>query len=215
MSHPAPAAPPTPPAPAAGTLPAAQHPRWAVVVTEVLAPGYTVAALVLATALYASPGLAGLGHVVLAVLLCGGLPYLFVHGLARLRVLESRHVRPRAQRMVVFAGLVVIEVTAIVVLHLTGAPPLLPALLTAYLAGVVALALVTPVVRASVHTGVFSVAAGVATTLSWCLAAGLLAVAVVVGLARLGVRDHTRPEVVTGLALGAVVGAGAAALLVG
>jgi len=211
MPRPAPLAPSS----AEHTRPAAPAPRWAVLVTEVLAPGYTVAALVLATALYASPGLAGLRHVLLAVLLCGGLPYLFVHGLARLRVLESRHVRPRAQRMVVFAGLVVIEVTAIVVLHVAGAPPLLPALLTAYLAGVVALALVTPLVRASVHTGVFSVAAGVATALSWWLAAGLLAVAVVVGLARLGVRDHTRTEVVTGLVLGAVVGAVAAGLLVG
>lgn len=211
MAHLTPTAPPA--ETNAGTT--APRPRWAVLVTEVLAPGYTVAALVLATALYASPGASGLDQVALAVLLCGGLPYLFVHGLARLRVLESRHVRPRAQRMVVFAGLVLIEVTAIVVLHLTGAPPLLPQLLTAYLAGVVALALVTPVVRASVHTGVFSVAAGVATSLSWWLAAGLLAVAVVVGLARLGVRDHTRTEVVTGLLLGAVVGAGAAALLVG
>ncbi len=208
------------PRPAAAAPPAdarsdAPVPRWAVLVTEVLAPGYTVAALVLATALYASPGASGLGHVALAVLLCGGLPYLFVHGLARLAVLESRHVRPRAQRMVVFAGLVVIEVVAIVVLHLTGAPPLLTQLLTAYLAGVVALALVTPLVRASVHTGVFSVAAGVATTVSWWLTAGLLVVAVVVGLARLGVRDHTRTEVVTGLVLGAVVGAVAATLLIG
>ena len=211
MAHPVPTAPPAE-APPGTTAP---HPRWAVLVTEVLAPGYTVAALVLATALYASPGVSGLGHVALAVLLCGGLPYLFVHGLARLRVLESRHVRPRAQRMIVFAGLVLIEVTAIVALHLTGAPPLLPQLLTAYLLGVVALALVTPVVRASVHTGVFSVAAGVATTLSWWLAAGLLVVAVVVGLARLGVRDHTRTEVVTGLVLGAVVGVVAAAVLVG
>ncbi|RXR23825.1 hypothetical protein EQW78_10360 [Oerskovia turbata] len=211
MAHPA----PTAPLADAPTATVAPHPRWAVLVTDVLAPGHAVAALVLATALYASPGVSGLGHVALAVLLCGGLPYLFVHGLARARVLESRHVRPRAQRMVVFAGLVLIEVAAIIVLHLTGAAPLLSQLLTAYLAGVVALALVTPVVRASVHTGVFSVAAGVATSLSWWLATGLAVVAVVVGLARLAVFEHTRTEVVTGLVLGAVVGAGAAALLVG
>ncbi|GAA1411279.1 MULTISPECIES: hypothetical protein [Oerskovia] len=211
MPHPVPTAPSAEQASDA----TARVPRWAVLVTEVLAPGYTVAALVLATALYASPGVSGLRHVALAVLLCGGLPYLFVHGLARLRVLESRHVRPRAQRLVVFAGLIVIEVTAILVLHATGAPALLIQLLTAYLAGVVALALVTPVVRASVHTGVFSVAAGVATALSWWLTAGLLVVAAVVGLARLGVRDHSRAEVVTGLVLGMLVGAVAAALLVG
>ena len=202
----------TPPAGAAVT---AAPPRWAVVVTEVLAPGYTVAALVLAAALYASPGLAGARYVVLAVLLCGGLPYLFVHGLARAEVLESRHVRPRAQRLVVFAGLLVIEVTAILVLHLAGAPPLLPRLLAAYLAGIVAIALVTPFVRASVHTAVFSVAAGVSTALSWWLAAALLAVAVVVGRSRLAVNDHSRREVVTGLVLGASVGAAAAAALLG
>lgn len=211
---PRPAFPPAPVhAPLTDTAP--PRPRWAVLVTEVLAPGYTVAALVLAMALYASPGIEGLAHVLLAVVLCGGLPYAFVHGLARLRVLESRHVRPRAQRMVVFGGLVVIEVVALLVLRATDAPPLLVELLAAYLAGVVALALVTPVVRASVHTGVFSVAAGVSTVLSWWVAAGLIAVAVVVGLARLGVRDHSRVEVVTGLVLGAAVGATAAVLLVG
>ena len=201
----------TPPTEASVATP----PRWAVVVTEVLAPGYTVAALVLAAALYASPGLGGAPYVVLAVLLCGGLPYLFVHGLARAKVLESRHVRPRAQRLVVFAGLVVIEVSAILVLHLVGSPPLLPRLLAAYLAGIVAIALVTPFVRASVHTAVFSVAAGVSTALSWWLAAGLLAVAVVVGLSRLAVHDHSRREGVTGLVLGALVGAVAAAALLG
>jgi hypothetical protein len=76
-------------------------PRWARLVSEVCAPGYTVAVTVLVIALRTIELPAGWWQVAALWLLAAGLPYVFVHGLARLGVWESRHVRPRRQRMVV------------------------------------------------------------------------------------------------------------------
>ncbi|WP_265521035.1 hypothetical protein [Oerskovia flava] len=185
----------------------ASGPRWARVVTEVLAPGYTVAATIVVVCLLTLDLPAQWWIAVLAFVGMAGLPYAFVHGLARAKVWESRHVRPRGQRMVVLAGLIVIEGLSLWVLGLAGAPAAAMRVLGACVLGVVAMALVTPVVRASIHVGVFSVGAGVMSAFSWPWAVAILAVGALVGLARLAVRDHTRTEVIAGLLVGFTAGA--------
>lgn len=182
--------------------------------SEVLAPGYTVAASVLTIGLLSSTPQQAWWQVPMLVALAAGLPYLFIHGLARLGVWESRHVRPRLQRLVALIGLLVIEGLALLLMVLVGAPPLMLQLLAACIAGVVALALVTPIVRASIHVGVFSVTAGIAAVFSWPLAAALVALGLLVGAARIGVKDHTAIEVVAGLLVGLAAGLAATWLLV-
>jgi len=190
------------------------EPRWARTVTEVLAPGYTVAASVLTIGLLTSDPQQAWWQVPMLVALAAGLPYLFVHGLARLGVWESRHVRPRLQRLVALIGLLIIEGVALWMMVIVGAPPLTLQLLAACIAGVMALALVTPVVRASIHAGVFSVTAGIAAAFSWPVAVTLVSLGLLVGTARIGVKDHTPIEVVTGLVVGFVAGMAATWLLV-
>lgn len=187
--------------------------RWARVVSEVFAPGHTVAASVLAIGLLTAAPTQAWWQVPLLVALAAGVPYLFIHGLARLGVWESRHVRPRVQRLVALVGLLVIEGTALAIMAAVGAPPMLLRLMTAYLVGVLALTLVTPVVRASIHVGVFSVTAGISAAFSWQVAAALVALGVLVGAARLGVRDHTPAEVTAGLIVGFAAGFAAIRLL--
>ncbi|MEU4364633.1 hypothetical protein [Promicromonospora sp. NPDC023987] len=190
------------------------EPRWARIATEVLAPGYTVAASVLTIGLLSATPAQAWWQVPLLVLLAAGAPYLFIHGLARQGIWESRHVRPRLQRLVALMGLIVIECMAITVMLLVGAPPLMLQLLAACLAGVVALTLVTPLVRASIHVGVLSVTAGIAANFYWPAAAALLALGLLVGAARIGVKDHTPLEVATGLIVGFCGGLAATMLLV-
>lgn len=190
------------------------EPRWARIVTEVLAPGYTVAASVLTIGLLSADPVQAWWQVPLLVLLAAGVPYLFIHGLARLGIWESRHVRPRLQRLVALLGLIVIEVIAITVLLLVGAPPLTLRLLAACLAGVIALTLVTPLVRASIHVGVLSVTAGIAASFYWPAAIALLALSLLVGIARICVKDHTRLEVAAGFVIGFCGGLVATMLLV-
>lgn len=190
------------------------EPRWARIVTEVLAPGYTVAASVLTIGLLSSDPAQAWWQVPLLVLLAAGVPYIFIHGLARLGIWESRHVRPRLQRLVALAGLIIIESIAITVMFLVGAPALLLQLLAACLGGVVCLALVTPVVRASIHVGVLSVTAGIAAVFYWPAAAALLTFGLLVGAARIGIKDHTPLEVATGLIVGFFGGLAATLLLV-
>ncbi|WP_460701511.1 hypothetical protein [Myceligenerans halotolerans] len=183
--------------------------------SEIFAPAYTVAASVLAIGLLSAAPSQAWWQVPLLVALAAGVPYLFIYGLARLGVWESRHVRPRVQRLVALAGLLVIEGTALFVMAVVGAPPLMLQLMAAYLVGVLALTLVTPVVRASIHVGVFSVTAGISAMFSWPVAAALVALGVLVGAARLGVRDHTPIEVATGLVVGFTAGFAAARPFVG
>lgn len=190
------------------------EPRWARIVTEVLAPGYTVAASVLTIGLLSAAPAQAWWQVPLLVLLAAGVPYLFIHGLARLGIWESRHVRPRLQRLVALLGLIIIETVAITVMLLVGAPPLMLQLLAACLAGVVALTLVTPLVRASIHVGVLSVTAGIAASFYWPAAAVLLMLGLLVGVARIRVKDHTPLEVTTGFFVGFCGGLIATMLLV-
>ena len=190
------------------------EPRWARIVTETFAPAYTVAASVLTIGLLSTDPARAWWQVPLLLLLAAGVPYLFIYGLARLGIWESRHVRPRVQRLVALLGLIVIETLAITVMHLVGAPQLTLRLLAACLAGVIALTLVTPLVRASIHVGVLSVMAGMTAGFSWPGAAALLTLGLVVGVARLRVRDHTPLEVATGLLIGFGGGLVATVLLV-
>lgn len=191
------------------------EPRWARVASEVLAPGYTVAATVVVIGLLTIDLPSAWWQLLLLFATAAGLPYLFVHGLARAGVWESHHVRDRSQRMIVFLGLLLIEAGALAVLWLVDAPIETIGLLAACVVGVLALALVTPLVRASVHVGVFSVTAGIASLHSWWAASALLALGLLVGAARVAVRDHTRAEVVVGLVTGLVAGLAAVRVVIG
>ena len=126
--------------------------HWGQVISKVLSPAITVPLVVLGFAIYASPGADGLRYVMLAVLLCGGLPVAFVFGLARARVVESTDVTPRRQRLWTLVGLSAIEAVAIVVLYFAGAPRLLVSLIAACFFGVAAMARTSGVMSAIAAT---------------------------------------------------------------
>lgn len=189
-------------------------PRWARLVTEIQSPAVTVSLAVIGIGLYTLPLPKGLGYLALAFGLGALLPVALVLTLARLGVVESHHVRDRRERIFVLIALLIIESLTVVVLSRLGAPHLFVAMFTASLVGFVALAAVTPVIKASIHCGVFSVVAGVLSTASWALSGLLLLVGVGVGLARLAVKDHASSEVVAGLVIGFTAGGVAAWLLV-
>ncbi|PZR53701.1 hypothetical protein DNL40_06105 [Xylanimonas oleitrophica] len=179
-----------------------------------LGPAVTVPAVVLGIAVYAAPpGPARWGWVAVTVGLVAGAPVALVVALARAGVLESIDARPRRQRLWTLAALVAIEVAAVSVLALLGAPPLLFGLVASCVVGVVVMALVTPVVRASIHVAALAVPAGAFVHVAWPVSVALLAAAAVVGVARLTVRDHTPLEVTVGMVAGATTGLAAAAVL--
>jgi hypothetical protein len=194
-------------------------PAWAQWVSTAFEPANVVSVTVVAMGIAAALPQHGIGVAIAygaaALLLCALIPAGLVHALAKRGVLESRWVRPRAQRFVTMAGVVVLEVSAVGVLFLLGAPDLLIAMLSACVVGVIALTTVTPWVRASIHVGALSVIAGVMTQVIPPLTVGLLVLAAVVGAARLAQREHQPIEVVTGFAWGFAVGPLAAWPLLG
>lgn len=198
---------------------AAGAPVWARWVSLLLEPAnvvsVTVVTMGVSTALPERGLGAGIAYGAAAFLLCALIPAGLVQVLARRGVLESRWVRPRTQRFITLAGVVVLEVGAVGTLYLLEAPELLIAMLSACVVGVIALTAVTPWVRASIHVGALTVIAGVMTQVVPQLTIGLLVLAAIVAAARLVQREHTPIEVATGFAWGFAVGALAAWPLLG
>ncbi|GAB3161701.1 hypothetical protein GCM10027059_12570 [Myceligenerans halotolerans] len=190
-------------------------PAWANLVAAVFEPANVVSVTVITMGLATATGWKGVGHAAAALVFCALVPAAAVYGLSKVGILESRWIRPRAQRFVALLGVVVLEVIAVAILVLLGASDLLIRMLIACVAGVIALTAVTPVIRASIHVGALTVTAGVMTQVLPGLTVALLALAVIVASARLAQKEHTPLEVATGYLWGFASGALAAWPLLG
>jgi membrane-associated phospholipid phosphatase len=186
------------------------------VVTEVLSPVPLVSALELLLGWTGEHGReAGLLFGLAAVLIIIVPPYTFVlYGVYRGRFTDH-HLGDRRQRLVPILLGMATSVVGIVVLALAGAPRLLVAGAATIGIGLLAGAVVSPFWKMSGHTtataGVLVICAEVGH--GWPLLAAPLVV--VVGWARVRLKDHTVGQVLAGAAVGALIAGVAMPLLAG
>lgn len=178
--------------------------RVAAGVSWLLAPGHTITVAVLGMSVYSTTRGGHWGAVAIAVGLCAVLPVTTVYMLAHYGVLESRNVRPQRQRFFTLCGAVLAEIVAVTIVWVAGAPDVLVGMLAACLAGLIVLTACTWWVRASIHVGTLTVVAGVVAQISWPVAAAVLVLIVAAVWSRLVLQEHSRAEVIAGLACGLV-----------
>jgi hypothetical protein len=189
-------------------------PRTAKAVTDFLAPWVIIIAITAAVAVHADAPWHGL------VLVAGASlgPILWIKLRVRRGTLTDIHVRERDQRGGVFAALIASVAAVTIGFALTGAPARMTALAATMLAVLLATGAVTAAARfkISMHTAVAagSVAIAAADFGHRPVVAALIgvfgaAIVVVIGWARVVLRDHTGAQVVAGT----VAGAGCAAVV--
>lgn len=182
--------------------------RLAALLTNVFAPAHLVIGLLLIVGAASHPSpIRGLAWGALAAVLVGVLPYVWVLYSVRRGRFTSQHIPDRAQRMLPLAIAGAAALAGLAILVIVNAPQPLTALIVAMLAGLAVTAAITRYWKISLHTGV---AAGTATILVIVFGPALLATGVGVvalGSARVHLRDHTPPQVITGAVVGAVVAA--------
>ena len=180
--------------------------RMARLVTEVLAPTPLAVVLLTAVAWRSAPTAAtALLSGSVAVLFASVVPMWFVLRGVRRGSWENHHIPAREHRqlpLLVGLGSVLAGLT---LLAIGGAPRELLALIASMVAGLVVSLLVTTVWKMSIHA---AVSAGTVVILALVFGpAGLLAapLAVAVAWSRVALRDHTVPQVLVGLVVGALV----------
>ncbi|RLK24358.1 PAP2 superfamily protein [Micromonospora sp. M71_S20] len=175
--------------------------------TELTAPVVLVSALTLAVGWHSAQGAHGLAWGLLATLFVSGIPFAYILGGVRRGRLTDHHVGVREQRRVPLLFGLCSVAAGLALLAVLGAPRPVLALAAAGLVGLVVAVTVSHWWKMSIHS---AVAAGTVVVLVLTFGAGLLATApllVLVGWSRVRLRDHTVPQVVAGLALGALVAA--------
>jgi hypothetical protein len=179
--------------------------------TEALAPVVQIVAITFAVAVHAAGARRGLALGAVVVVFAGGLPFAVLMAGIRSGRYTDRHLSRREQRPAfMLFGLLSISV-GLLFLRWLDAPRALFAVVLAMLAGVVVAYGVSLFWKLSIHS---ACAAGSVVTLvvlvsPWALV--LAPLAAVVGWSRVELADHTVPQVVVGVAVGAVV-AGAVSL---
>ncbi|MFB6617658.1 hypothetical protein ACIGFK_05465 [Streptomyces sp. NPDC085524] len=172
------------------------------ILTDVLAPGNLVVALLLLIGWFSTGSWSGLGWGLLGALFCGVVPIgIVVLGVKR-GALTDQHIRVRRQRTVPMALSLVSVVAGITLLHVLGAPADVFALVVAMLVGLVSSLLVTIGWQISIH---MSVAGGTVMILLLVFGAPVLPAALLaaaVGWSRLVLKAHTPAQLVAGSALG-------------
>ena len=175
-------------------------------VTEILAPAPTVAALVLLVAWHSAPTAAeAVRWGTLAVLFVSVIPFLYVLRGVRRGGLTDHHVGVRQQRTVPLLVGVASMLVGLIQLAFWGAPRDLIALVVVVAIGMATSLLVTLVWKLSIHAAVVS---GAVTILMFVFGPPLLILTPLVPLvcwARVAVHDHTPAQTIAGAVLGATV----------
>jgi hypothetical protein len=185
---------------------------WARRVTYWLEPKNWLILTVIAIGWHAD-GSAGIGWGLLAGLFTAVLPTWFISRGVRDGRWSDRNVGARRPRLLVLAFITASVAVGLVLLMVLGAPPLLTGYLAFMLASVAVLAAVTAVWKISIHC---AVASGSVTLLALTYGPFVLfgyVLVILLGWARVTVRDHTVAQVVAGSVLGAASATLAYALL--
>jgi len=180
---------------------------WARRCTDLLEPTNWLIVTVLAVGWHAG-GRTGLAWGLLAALFAGALPALLISYGVRRGLWGDRTVGARRPRLIVLSFITGSVAAGLILLIALGAPRLLTGYLAFMLGSVAVLAAITAVWKISIHGAVASgsVAILAFTYGPWVLF-GYVLVALL-GWARVALGDHTVPQVIAGV----VLGAGAAAL---
>lgn len=186
------------------------------VLTDVLAPvPVGVIALVLIAARYAPSLVGALVWIAVSILLVTLVPLAYIIYLLRRGEISDLHLRRREQRPRIILVSLVSWLVALVVLVAFGAPWQLIAFLGAGLIAFVVSGAITLRWKISFHTGV---AGGVLTVLTLIFGTGvllMLPLLLILGWARVELRDHTPAQVIAGALVGGSVSGIVFALLVG
>jgi len=180
---------------------------WARRCTDLLEPTNWLIVTVLAVGWHAE-GRAGLGWGLVAAVFAGVLPAVLISYGVRRGLWGDRTVGARRPRLIVLSFITGSVAAGLILLIALGAPRLLTGYLAFMLGSVAVLAAITAVWKISIHGAVASgsVAILAFTYGPWVLF-GYVLVALL-GWARVALGDHTVPQVIAGV----VLGAGAAAL---
>jgi hypothetical protein len=190
----------------------ASRPAWltraARIVTEVTAPAVLASALLVVVALdTATSGTSAVAWGLLAALFAAGLPFVFILRGARVGTWSTHHVNERERRPLVLAAALGSLLVGVVVLAALNAPRELLALVVAMGAGLISVLAVSRVWKVSIHA---AVAGGTTVVLALMFGPVLLVfalVALAAAWSRTVLDDHSVPQVVVGLCLGAAVAA--------
>lgn len=180
--------------------------RIAQVITEIFAPFPLGSVALTVVAFRSSPSLgAALKWEGSTLLLVALLPLTYLLRQMRHGKVTDYHVRQREQRLPVFAVFLVSWLVALLVLVRLGGPHELVALIGTGVTALAVMAAITPVWKISMHSGVV---AGLTTVFVLLFGIRVLVVVPfipVIGWSRVMVGDHTPPQVVAGMMIGAAV----------
>ncbi|WP_405590262.1 hypothetical protein [Streptomyces sp. NBC_01092] len=150
-------------------------------------------------------GWAGLRWGALAALFTAVLPTLILHLGERRRYWGDRHVRRRQDRIVAAPGVLASVLTGTALLYALDAPVAVVALVTAMVAVLLALLVITFFWKVSVHSAVASGALAVLATVFGPWTFVLAPLVVLIGWSRVRLRCHTVGQVAVGVLIGAAV----------
>lgn len=150
-------------------------------------------------------GWAGIGWGMVAAVFTAVLPTLILRFGEHRQYWGDRHVRRRQDRIVAAPGVMASVITGTALLHRFDAPVEVTALVTAMVAVLLALLVITFFWKVSVHS---AVASGAFTILAMVFGPWLLVLAplvVLIGCSRIRLRCHTAGQVSVGFLIGAAV----------
>jgi membrane-associated phospholipid phosphatase len=178
--------------------------RMAKAITDVLAPGHLVIALLLLIGWHSTNSLSGVAWGLLAAFFCGIIPLAIIRLGVRRGKLTDKHIRVRKQRIIPLIATLASVVTGIAMLHVLHAPREVFALVIAMLVGLASSLAVTVWWQISVHNAVVG-----GTVMILLLAYGpalLPAVLFIlaVGWSRRVLKAHTMAQLICGTALGSI-----------
>jgi hypothetical protein len=182
--------------------------RVARIVTEITAPAVLASALLVVVALdTAKSGTSAIAWGLVAALFAAGVPFAFIVRGARAGAWSTHHVNERERRPLVLAVALGSLLVGVVVLAGWNAPRELLALVVAMGAGLLSVLAVSRVWKVSIHA---AVAGGTTVVLAFLFGPVLLTfglVALAAAWSRTVLDDHSVPQVIVGLCLGAAVAA--------
>lgn len=180
--------------------------RAAKVITDVLAPGHLVIALLLLIGWHSSNSLSGVAWGLFAAFFCGAIPLAIVHLGVRRGKLTDKHIRLRKQRIIPLIATFASVAASIALLQALHAPREVFALVIAMLVGLASGLTVTLWWQISVHNAVVS---GTVMILLLAYGPALLPVLLVipaVGWSRRVLKAHSLAQLICGTALGSIAG---------
>jgi membrane-associated phospholipid phosphatase len=179
-------------------------------VTELTSPTVYCTALLVVVAASDVPdyGFAALGWGALAGLFVGVLPLAFLKLGARRGRWDTHHVSDRDRRLVPFLFTIASVAVGLTLLAIGSAPRNLIALIIGMFAGLAVMLAVSRVWKISVHAGTNAGGAVVLAAVFGPIGAGIgIVLAAAAGWSRVALGDHSRTQVLAGLAVGAAVAA--------